>query len=95
MEKVYTAWATNSPTGALTSLFMSEKVVGLAELAYLCKVSKHAAIRYSRRPDFPEPLARLASGPVWERRKVQAWADRTLPLPKGRPPTKRNKRKPR
>jgi hypothetical protein len=62
-----------------------EKVVGLAEIAELLDVSKDSVLNYAKRADFPEPLARLAAGPVWERRKIEKWAAKTLPLQQGRP----------
>jgi hypothetical protein len=48
-------------------------------------VSKQTAVKYSQRPDFPEPLDRLASGPVWRRAEVEAWGRGHLPLRTGRP----------
>jgi predicted DNA-binding transcriptional regulator AlpA len=64
-----------------------EDMVGVSELAELLGVTKRTAIRYSQRPDFPAPLARLAAGPVWKRADVEKWAKMTLPLPRtGRPP---------
>jgi predicted DNA-binding transcriptional regulator AlpA len=62
-----------------------EELVGFAELLTLLKVSRRTAAKYAKRPDFPEPLDRLASGPVWRRVDVEAWAERTLPLATGRP----------
>jgi hypothetical protein len=73
------------PATGLMSPAMALEVVGLAEIAELLDVSKDSVLNYTKRADFPEPLARLAAGPVWERRKVERWADRTLPLPQGRP----------
>lgn len=60
-------------------------LAGLAEVAEICGVSKNMAVRYAKRQDFPEPLDRLASGPVWRRADVEAWAKANLPLPTGRP----------
>jgi hypothetical protein len=66
-----------------------EEVVGLAELAELLDVTKRTAARYATRTDFPEPLARLRSGPVWRRVDVERWGKKHLPLPRtGRPPKK-------
>jgi prophage regulatory protein len=71
----------------LRSLGVSpDEVVGVAEIAKALGVTKRTAIRYSQRPDFPAPLATLSSGRVWRRDDVEAWAKRTLPLPRtGRP----------
>jgi hypothetical protein len=49
------------------------------------QVAKVTAKRYAARDDFPEPVAVLAGGRVWRREDVLAWAERTLPLPPGRP----------
>jgi predicted DNA-binding transcriptional regulator AlpA len=62
-----------------------DEVVGPDEIAQLLRVSKISVKRYTARDDFPEPLGRLASGRVWRRNDVLAWAERTLPLPPGRP----------
>jgi predicted DNA-binding transcriptional regulator AlpA len=63
----------------------ADELAGVAEVAAICGVAKRAAIRYTHRPDFPRPLDRLASGPIWRRSDVEAWAKRMLPLPTGRP----------
>ena len=63
-----------------------DELAGLAEVAALCKVSKRTAQSYTARPDFPAPLDRLASGPVWRRRDVERWATKHLPFRTGRPP---------
>lgn len=64
------------------------ELVGLAEVAELLEVTKRTAITYSRRPDFPDALARLAAGPVWNRRDVLRWAKTNRPKRGGwRPPS--------
>jgi prophage regulatory protein len=62
-----------------------DEVVGLSEIAELYGVARHTAWRYSRRPDFPEPLARLGAGNIWRRTDVEAWRKANLPLKPGRP----------
>jgi hypothetical protein len=64
---------------------VSERLLGLAEIAENLKVSKRTALKYSQRADFPAPVAKLASGPVWDADSVERWADATLPLRRGRP----------
>ena len=64
---------------------MAEELVGLSEIAKLQQVARNSAWRWSRRPDFPEPVARLASGPIWRRAEIEAWASAHLPLQPGRP----------
>jgi hypothetical protein len=58
---------------------INSDLLGLAELARFFRVTKPTAISYSRRTDFPEPLVRLAAGPVWERRGVEQWAAKNPP----------------
>lgn len=62
-------------------------VVGVAEVSELLGVSK-ARVRQlagARTHGFPEPAARLAAGPVWERSDVVRWK-REWPRRTGRPP---------
>jgi predicted DNA-binding transcriptional regulator AlpA len=66
-------------------LVTPDELAGLAEVAGICNVSKDTALKYARRSDFPAPLDRIASGPVWKRADIEAWAAKTLPLPTGRP----------
>jgi predicted DNA-binding transcriptional regulator AlpA len=68
---------------------VTDRFVGLAELAELLGVSKVTAVRYTARGDFPAPLQRLASGPIWRQADVEAWAADHLPLKTGRPRKRR------
>ena len=61
------------------------KLAGLAEVAELLGVSRRTASRYTTRPDFPAPISRLRSGPIWLEKDVRAWA-RGSPVQRGRPP---------
>lgn len=63
----------------------ADDLVGVAEIAELLAVARNSAWRYTRRPDFPEPIARPASGPIWRRVDIEAWAAENLPLKRGRP----------
>jgi hypothetical protein len=47
---------------------------GIAEIVQRFNVSKRTAITWSKREDFPEPVARLRAGPVWLKRDVERWA---------------------
>jgi hypothetical protein len=62
-----------------------EVYLGLAEVAVMLGVSKQRVSELRSRPDFPSPIAELASGPVWARsslaRFVSEW-----PRKPGRPP---------
>lgn len=51
-------------------------LVGLAEIAEMAGVSRQAVTNWTaRHGSFPEPLAKLAAGPVWERANVAAWLE--------------------
>jgi hypothetical protein len=43
------------------------ELVGVGEIAEIIGVTQQRASKLARRPDFPEPVARLRSGPVWAR----------------------------
>jgi predicted DNA-binding transcriptional regulator AlpA len=64
----------------------STRLAGLAEAAEILGVSKRSAIKYAKRRDFPQPLARLASGPVWDATAIEAWGAEHGPFRRGRPP---------
>ena len=49
------------------------RLAGLAEVAELLGVAKRSASRYTRRDDFPQPIARLSTGPVWDADAVEVW----------------------
>jgi predicted DNA-binding transcriptional regulator AlpA len=67
-----------------------QRLAGLAEVAELLGVTKRSASRYTRRPDFPEPLARLSSGPIWNAAEVEAWGGEHGPFRRGRPAKRTN-----
>jgi chromosome partitioning protein len=50
--------------------------VGTAELAELFKVSKQTIANWRTKDDFPQPVAELKSGPVWNQHHVLSWAQR-------------------
>jgi prophage regulatory protein len=50
-------------------------LVGLAEVAAMLGISRQRAGQVAKEyADFPAPVAALASGRVWERADVEAWA---------------------
>jgi hypothetical protein len=61
------------------------RLAGLAEVAELLGVSKRSASRYAQRSDFPEPIVRLAAGPIWNADDVETWAAKQPPFRPGRP----------
>ena len=51
------------------------KLAGLAEVAGLAGVSRTRAGQLANHPDFPEPVQRLAMGPVWLESDVTKFLD--------------------
>ena len=60
------------------------KLAGLAEVAGLAGVSRTRAGQLAAHPDFPEPVDRLAMGPVWRESDVRAFL--AVPRKPGRKP---------
>jgi predicted DNA-binding transcriptional regulator AlpA len=56
-------------------------LLGVPEIADLLGVSRRTAWRYVERPHFPEPAAQVSGKRLWQRRAVEKWANKTLPLP--------------
>jgi hypothetical protein len=54
---------------------MREELVGVGEIAQMLKISKQRVTTLSKRQDFPAPLQRLASGPVWRKSDLSTFAD--------------------
>lgn len=50
------------------------QLVGTSEIAEILDISRQRVSTLSRRDDFPEPLARLASGPVWRKGDLSTFA---------------------
>jgi predicted DNA-binding transcriptional regulator AlpA len=61
------------------------RLAGLAEVAEIVGVSRRTAARYVNRSDFPTPVARLRSGPVWLVEDVEGWARSIKQPARGRP----------
>jgi hypothetical protein len=65
------------PTGGDVALTI-ERVpdgVGVAEAAEIMGWDKRRVVTYIDRGSFPEPITALASGRIWLREDVQAYAD--------------------
>jgi predicted DNA-binding transcriptional regulator AlpA len=60
------------------------KLAGLAEVANLAGVSRARAGQLASHPDFPEPVQRLAMGPVWREDDVRKFL--ATPRKAGRKP---------
>src|SRR5262245_12761799 len=58
-------------------LMSDDELVGINEIAEMAGVSRQAVANWrSRAPDFPKPIADLASGPVFRRFQVRVWLRR-------------------
>jgi hypothetical protein len=49
------------------------KLMGVSEIAELMAVSRQRAHQITKQADFPEPVARLAMGPIWEADDFDHW----------------------
>lgn len=52
----------------------NSEFVGVAEVASMLKISRQRVTTLSKRADFPAPLQRLQSGPVWRRGDLSTFA---------------------
>jgi len=59
------------------------ELLGFAEVVEFLGIPERTVARYMQREDFPEPLARLAAGPVWLRGDIDQWA-RNRPPARGK-----------
>jgi len=60
------------------------ELVGVAEVADIIGVSRQRASKLAQQRNFPDPIARLASGPVWTRPSLNHFLDEWTRKP-GRP----------
>ena len=62
---------------------IDDELVGINEIAVMAKVSRQAVANWRVRfPEFPKPIAELASGPVFRRSQVRNWLRRRkFPMP--------------
>jgi uncharacterized protein YuzE len=55
-----------------------EELIGVTEIAeYLGKHKQNVAQHYTRRPDFPRPVAALPTGRYWRRGDVESWYEQS------------------
>lgn len=47
-----------------------QRLVGITEIAALRGISKQRIFQHAQKENFPEPIARLAMGPIWDEAKV-------------------------
>lgn len=60
--------------------------MGTSEIAALFGVTRQRASVIANSRGFPEPIATLAAGSVWDADDVEAWAERTGRAMPGREP---------
>jgi predicted DNA-binding transcriptional regulator AlpA len=66
-----------------------DELAQLSEVAEILGVSRRTAARSVDRDGFPAPVDVLATGRVWRRRDVEAWARKNPPRGRGRPKQER------
>jgi predicted DNA-binding transcriptional regulator AlpA len=52
-------------------------LVGAQEIAEMLGISRQRLTQLASRADFPEPVAELAQGRVWETAAIREWARKT------------------
>ncbi|MGI8939484.1 MAG: helix-turn-helix transcriptional regulator [Iamia sp.] len=52
-------------------------LLGLAEIGALLGVSRQRVDQLARTEGFPDPVATLSAGRIWQRDDVEAWARQT------------------
>ena len=55
---------------------VSQRLMGISEIAQLLGVSRQRAHQLAQSEDFPKPIAVLAAGKIWEAKRIEAWAQR-------------------
>lgn len=55
------------------------RLYGPGELAALFGVSRQRVLQITRRPGFPEPVARLIGTTIWDADEVDEWARHNRP----------------
>lgn len=60
-----------------------DQLVGTSEIAERLNVKRHQVVHSWRQryPDFPQPIADLSRGPIWNWPDVEKWARKTGRLP--------------
>jgi predicted DNA-binding transcriptional regulator AlpA len=49
------------------------ELMGVAEIATSCKVSRQQAWNWLSKPSFPKPIVRLKMGPIYDGAQIRAW----------------------
>jgi serine/threonine protein kinase len=58
---------------------------GVTEVAEILGVSRQRVAKLREREDFPDAIAEIAQGPIWDLDQIQAWGGSGLRLSTGRP----------
>jgi len=61
------------------------KLGGVSEIANVLGVSRQQVANLKERPDFPEPIAEIASGPIWDLDQFERWVSSGARRGPGRP----------
>lgn len=72
-EQIFDRKAVDQMARATNGKHPRPVLVGLTEIAERLGVSRQRVDQLRRRPDFPEPVAKLSAGLIWESRDVEAW----------------------
>ncbi len=64
---------------------MERSLVGVSEIATMLGVTRQRVTQFADTPDFPPPLAELASGRIWNGADVELWAEAHRTTRSGRP----------
>jgi len=73
-EECVAALQERSGTAGPLTIEVVPRIAGVAEAAAIMGWDKRRVMTYVRRGSFPEPFAHLASGRVWRREDVEAFA---------------------
>src|SRR6266487_3001665 len=73
-EECVAALREHSGTAGPLTIEVVPRIAGVAEAAAIMGWDKRRVMTYVRRGSFPEPFAHLASGRVWRREDVEAFA---------------------
>ena len=71
--------------GAPLAIEVIPRIAGVAEAAAILGWDKRRVMTYVRRGSFPEPFAHLASGRIWRREDLEAFASEKRAAKRRRP----------
>ena len=74
-EECVAALRRHVPGSEALAIEVLPRLAGVSEAAAILGWDKRRVMTYVRRGSFPEPFAHLASGRIWRREDVEAFAD--------------------